>query len=165
MSTQTGLTLSCLGTTWEVTDTTSSTKSLNWGTNTYGSLTIDGASGCGAFTTTGPNPSTRTFTNITLNPYVAFLLGTSANNEVIVTGSLSAIGVSGQGITIQSATGGTPSKLTLQSGATQNLQFVTAQDVNSGSGITVYDVISGTNNGNNTNWAFSLGGTLPMMGV
>lgn len=74
--------------------------------------------------------------------------------EQIIANALTLQGAASNLLSLRSDSGGNQWNITLQSGGSQNIQYVDVQDSNAGNGVTLNGGTTSTNSGNNTNWLF-----------
>lgn len=137
--------------------TTFNTNGMSWNNITVSSSTTVTLNSLLSASTLTLSSSTSGF-NGTAGFTVATLAGATAgitytfqiNNTYTITSSITATGTSGSKITFKSNSAGTQTNIVLQSGATQDLSFVSATDVNSSGGQTFW-TFKGTLS-NATNW-------------
>jgi hypothetical protein len=156
--TTTGLTLNAGTSTVSITDTsvTAKTVSLGTGANFY-NLAITGG-GTGAVTLS--NPAAPTLNNLTIGAPKTVLF--NAARTYTINGTFTAIGTSGNLITINSTTPGSQATLSKASGVV-SADYLSLQDSAATGGATWYAGANSTNVSNNTGWIFTAppsGGTI-----
>ncbi|HBI33907.1 MAG TPA: hypothetical protein DEA43_03620 [Candidatus Moranbacteria bacterium] len=130
-----------------ITDTSASTKSFVGGGLTFNNISITGG-GTGAVTFTGSN----TFNNFTINApkTVIFTAGTTQT----INGLFNATGTSGNIITINSSSAGSPATLSKASGVVTD-NYLSLQDIAATGGAAWYAGANSTNVSGNSGWSFS----------
>jgi len=143
VSNTTGLTTYTEGSTIDVTNTSASTKTLTLGGQTYNALRIRGASGAGTVTISGSN----TIGTLTFDPNANIRLAPSSTQ--ILT-ALSAVGTSGNTITIQPTSG---TATLSDSSGTNTLDYATITSMIFTGGAT-WQATNSTNGGGNSGISF-----------
>ena len=153
-NTVTGLTFSGTSSTIALSNTTTTARTFLGGGLAYGTLSIGGATGTSTLTLTN---SAGSFTNIASTKTVAHTISITANLSI---GNWTAVGTSGNLITVQSSLAGTQRTITYTGSSKVSMDYMSIKDINfsytlgASNPYLVYAGANSTNGGNNSGVAF-----------